>query len=225
MSVSVVETISTHTLTWSVTASEDYCKGRHCISTHTLTWSVTNSVIAFRTITLISTHTLTWSVTEWFIGILDKSKDFNSHAHVERDFHHKSCPLRKLLISTHTLTWSVTICITFKISAQAISTHTLTWSVTKYHTKFHRLLSNFNSHAHVERDHLTKYFLLFIAYFNSHAHVERDPLKSCNVATILISTHTLTWSVTYSGFATGTNYQISTHTLTWSVTVVYLYDE
>ena len=78
----------------------------------------------------ISTHTLTWSVTEWFIGILDKSKDFNSHAHVERDFHHKSCPLRKLLISTHTLTWSVTICITFKISAQAISTHTLTWSVT-----------------------------------------------------------------------------------------------
>ena len=35
-------------------------------------------------------------------------------------------------------------------------------------------------------------------YFNSHAHVERDPLKSCNVATILISTHTLTWSVTQS---------------------------
>ena len=108
MSVSVVETISTHTLTWSVTSTADEHADRE----------------------KISTHTLTWSVTEWFIGILDKSKDFNSHAHVERDFHHKSCPLRKLLISTHTLTWSVTICITFKISAQAISTHTLTWSVT-----------------------------------------------------------------------------------------------
>ena len=49
--------------------------------------------------------------------------------------------------------------------------------------------------------------------------------KNCTAyITYKISTHTLTWSVTYSGFATGTNYQISTHTLTWSVTldVVYL---
>ena len=63
MSVSVVETISTHTLTWSVTASEDYCKGRHCISTHTLTWSVTKPA-------------------HQFLALL---RDFNSHAHVERD--------------------------------------------------------------------------------------------------------------------------------------------
>ena len=43
--------------------------------------------------------------------------------------------------------------------------------------------------------------------------------KNLQVVTLSwISTHTLTWSVTYSGFATGTNYQISTHTLTWSVT-------
>ena len=68
-----------------MTASEDYCKGRHCISTHTLTWSVTNSVIAFRTITLISTHTLTWSVTS------------TADEHADRE-----------KISTHTLTWSVT---------------------------------------------------------------------------------------------------------------------
>ena len=77
---------------------------------------------------------------------------------------------------------------------------------------------DFNSHAHVERDLRLHCYIPQRQNFNSHAHVERDPLKSCNVATILISTHTLTWSVTYSGFATGTNYQISTHTLTWSVT-------
>ena len=33
----------------------------------------------------ISTHTLTWSVTEDFDFTLNKLKDFNSHAHVERD--------------------------------------------------------------------------------------------------------------------------------------------
>ena len=37
--------------------------------------------------------------------------------------------------------------------------------------------------------------------FNSHAHVERDlvlwPQEACNV---IISTHTLTWSVTYVPF-------------------------
>ena len=33
--------------------------------------------------------------------------------------------------------------------------------------------------------------------FNSHAHVERDPLKlDPNNVTLVISTHTLTWSVT-----------------------------
>ena len=54
--------------------------------------------------------------------------------------------------------------------------------------------------------------------FNSHAHVERDPMLPSSILCRFISTHTLTWSVT--GFATGTNYQeaISTHTLTWSVT-------
>ena len=33
---------------------------------------------------------------------------------------------------------------------------------------------DFNSHAHVERDHFRLYQLLILADFNSHAHVERD---------------------------------------------------
>ena len=56
-------------------------------------------------------------------------KDFNSHAHVERDFDEQG-------------EWA----------CSAISTHTLTWSVThSLHLK--RMGSqDFNSHAHVERD-------------------------------------------------------------------------
>ena len=54
--------------------------------------------------------------------------------------------------------------------------------------------------------------------FNSHAHVERDNEFGKNSGRLDISTHTLTWSVTF--YASGlTNEQlISTHTLTWSVT-------
>ena len=55
--------ISTHTLTWSVTAI-NRLMGRYMgISTHTLTWSVTMKVTQIATILNISTHTLTWSVT------------------------------------------------------------------------------------------------------------------------------------------------------------------
>ena len=57
-----------------------------------------------------------------------------------------------------------------------ISTHTLTWSVT-HGTLVQRQISNFNSHAHVERD----------AYV-----LEKDKFDN-------ISTHTLTWSVTGAG--------------------------
>ena len=34
--------------------------------------------------------------------------------------------------------------------------------------------SNFNSHAHVERDSRSKIVPIIPVYFNSHAHVERD---------------------------------------------------
>ena len=35
----------------------------------------------------ISTHTLTWSVTRYKIMKITGVKNFNSHAHVERDVH------------------------------------------------------------------------------------------------------------------------------------------
>ncbi len=101
------ESISTHTLTWSVTwrrALKTYgqvhfnshahverdAKGTRKrntneISTHTLTWSVTKNFVNFCFFVYISTHTLTWSVTET-AKIVDGCID----------------------ISTHTLTWSVT---------------------------------------------------------------------------------------------------------------------
>ncbi len=57
--------ISTHTLTWSVTANIYAKRGRRYISTHTLTWSVTLSPRPVQSTSLIiSTHTLTWSVTD-----------------------------------------------------------------------------------------------------------------------------------------------------------------
>ena len=60
----------------------------------------------------------------WYNGI-----DFNSHAHVERDFQQEGVRLVSQ-ISTHTLTWSVTTENLENVVDMGISTHTLTWSVT-----------------------------------------------------------------------------------------------
>ena len=57
---------------------------------------------------------------------------------------------------------------------------------------------NFNSHAHVERDVGTQYGLIREFNFNSHAHVERDQSAIVKLDDLVISTHTLTWSVTVS---------------------------
>ncbi len=70
----------------------------------------------------------------------------------------------------------------------------------------------------MERDLLNGINILHPQYFNSHAHVERDYVKSGGQKGILISTHTLTWSVTYAKALTVSTEYISTHTLTWSVT-------
>ena len=100
-----------------------------------------------------------------------------------------------------------------------ISTHTLTWSVTVVTISSALKNGNFNSHAHVERDMNIYQLVNFTRHFNSHAHVERDALKFYNDKTTLnfnshahverdslnrnrifrdgISTHTLTWSVTF----------------------------
>ena len=56
---------------------------------------------------------------------------------------------------------------------------------------------DFNSHAHVERDLPFYVALQLELYFNSHAHVERDVYNLCKLSIYTISTHTLTWSVTF----------------------------
>ena len=125
--------------------------------------------------------------------------DFNSHAHVERDCYFLdvySCGM----ISTHTLTWSVTATLIGKYNAMAISTHTLTWSVTCCRNFSIQPLRHFNSHAHVERDCTTDLARDDTKNFNSHAHVERDEVIRMFDNRLKISTHTLTWSVTYRPF-------------------------
>ena len=56
---------------------------------------------------------------------------------------------------------------------------------------------NFNSHAHVERDETVPDVDTICTDFNSHAHVERDFEKKDEEYNLYISTHTLTWSVTF----------------------------
>ena len=100
-----------------------------------------------------------------------------------------------------------------------ISTHTLTWSVTVFPKPNHYIINHFNSHAHVERDIAKLEMQLADKNFNSHAHVERDKKLLYNLFGFAISTHTLTWSVTFLSSSTLSRKRISTHTLTWSVTV------
>ena len=78
--------ISTHTLTWSVTKKLNHYYRLKGISTHTLTWSVTLLTEAGASPHMISTHTLTWSVTGFSTIRNWQNQDFNSHAHVERDY-------------------------------------------------------------------------------------------------------------------------------------------
>ena len=111
---------------------------------------------------------------DWFGGIdYVLCKNFNSHAHVERDGRVLKCP-DSMDISTHTLTWSVTFTHVNCDCYRVISTHTLTWSVTQKNICRTPIKSNFNSHAHVERDTTTIHDEYIASNFNSHAHVERD---------------------------------------------------
>ena len=165
------------------------------ISTHTLTWSVTcQAHLTLRPQTYFNSHAhverdATLTPSSFSLA------DFNSHAHVERDMR-SNWVSNSTMISTHTLTWSVTNPVIAFRTITLISTHTLTWSVTGLDREHGQNARYFNSHAHVERDKLTKFF----AYAN------------------VISTHTLTWSVTTDKTHYGANISISTHTLTWSVT-------
>ena len=120
-----------------------------------------------------------------------------------------------------------------------ISTHTLTWSVT-HGTLVQRQISNFNSHAHVERDRFKKMALKVWQYFNSHAHVERDRILAVLPADFVdFNSHAHVerdWVLAEHWHRRGNfnshahverdkylkwqedHQEISTHTLTWSVT-------
>ena len=82
-------------------------------------------------------------------------------------------------------------------------------------------MENFNSHAHVERDGGEIQLRDQDGNFNSHAHVERDEELDKIISNTKISTHTLTWSVTFEFKLIILLSKISTHTLTWSVTLDY----
>ena len=71
----------------------------------------------------------------------------------------------------------------------------------------------------MERDVISQTNKTETTDFNSHAHVERDDLNDMENIHVIISTHTLTWSVTEE-LIDGLHFlTISTHTLTWSVTI------
>ena len=107
------------------------------ISTHTLTWSVTVQKKPTAQHPQISTHTLTWSVTAYSFYRSAAWKDFNSHAHVERDQRgwHR---------------WS-NFCI-FQLTRSRGAWHKTTLKGVAG--------KDFNSHAHVERDLPGDYQLL-----------------------------------------------------------------
>ena len=79
-----VQKISTHTLTWSVTAKSGSISIKTAISTHTLTWSVTLSAVIQG---LSWQFQLTRSRGAWRQAFHSElfALHFNSHAHVERD--------------------------------------------------------------------------------------------------------------------------------------------
>ena len=146
--------------------------------------------------TTISSFQLTRSRGAWHVFCY-QGKDFcnfNSHAHVERDY--IGVPTANIYwISTHTLTWSVTVWSPQQGLTARISTHTLTWSVTfelfgfffesiiSTHTLTWSVTPAFimlwiKSKFQLTRSRgawLNDYIdALHNRHFNSHAHVERD---------------------------------------------------
>ena len=98
---------------------------------------------------------------------------FNSHAHVERDKGVPETIYSKINFNSHA-----------HVERDVFDGKE--WNTEK----------NFNSHAHVERDVFYDGTSKDFVNFNSHAHVERDSETIDNISNIMISTHTLTWSVT-----------------------------
>ena len=143
---------------------------------------------------------------------------FNSHAHVERDMNLQDAQ-NAGYISTHTLTWSVTW--TYRThKTQAIFQLTRSRGAWRRMGDWAHEIKSFqltrsrgawpdciSQKIFIHKFQLTRSrgawlcrfcYLLYLDYFNSHAHVERDMLKWESDLLAIISTHTLTWSVTWN---------------------------
>ena len=144
---------------------------------------------------------------------------FNSHAHVERDHTlrlHRRCQ-RNFNSHAHVerdIIWQITQVRVWHFNSHAHVERDMSICQLVNFTR------HFNSHAHVERDWVQKRWVRgsgvfqltrsrgawqhsnkngnpWFKNFNSHAHVERDlPLPILRWI-VGISTHTLTWSVTF----------------------------
>ena len=151
-------------------------------------------------------------------GDFQNFRNFNSHAHVERDKISLS-PTSVQKISTHTLTWSVTSLIPFAMPYRLdFNSHAHVERDKLRCMAELRILRDFNSHAHVERDCVCQYVNMHENYFNSHAHVERDNSRKSPIYRRLhFNSHAHVERDGQSSFVQ-TLKRISTHTLTWSVT-------
>ena len=146
----------------------------HSISTHTLTWSVTPAQARYTA--YLCVFQLTRSRGAWLCRhyVPKRFDNFNSHAHVERDCFciiNKTVRLVKFQLTRSRGAWLLNI-LENSASTQFQLTRSRGAWPPDVQSKFYD--SNFNSHAHVERDaggelHMTK-----PKHFNSHAHVERD---------------------------------------------------
>ena len=151
-----------------------------------------------------------------------KILDFNSHAHVERD---------GVLITTSKKSWI------FQLTRSRGA-----WPFAEA-SKIDVTI-DFNSHAHVERDYagghipwrfgkfqltrsrgawrgLSNAKYLAVLFQLTRSRGAWQFVAGIRVHTHFISTHTLTWSVTFCGRWISGTAGISTHTLTWSVTVFH----
>ena len=79
------------------------------------------------------------------------NKNFNSHAHVERDWNRIKPYFYRYYFNSHAHV-ERDIIVFLNDNRYIISTHTLTWSVTILVSVYHFGSKYFNSHAHVERD-------------------------------------------------------------------------
>ena len=122
--------------------------------------------------------------------------NFNSHAHVERDYQQRFQDF-PLLISTHTLTWSVTL-----IGHERFK-DVFAFQLTRSRGAWRISIPMTGNDS---------------AFQLTRSRGAWPVTWKCTKKIQYISTHTLTWSVTFLVYSFPLLYLISTHTLTWSVT-------